>query len=151
MDLVDEGLCLRQRQGSAGAEELGLDAVESRLAVGPGIDRGVERGKFDGEDLRALIAGARVDPGLAGRCDVARLHGPQHLVGIGDETVDIDGSELLVLGRQRVELGLQLRVHPLAGLALAGGVRFGQQDARPRAFLGQRRREWEPRGRQGGR
>ena len=51
MVLVHQRRGLGQRQRLTGREELGFDAVESRLAVGPGIDRGVEGGEFDGEDL----------------------------------------------------------------------------------------------------
>ena len=149
MHLVDQGLGLGQGQRRARREQLRLDPVEAGLAVGPGIDGGIQRGEFDREDLRALIAGARIDPGLARAGGVARLHGGQHLVRIGHQAVDIRRGELLVGGRRLVELGLERGIHALARLAIASRVRFGQQDAGPRSALGMCRdgREKEASGR----
>ena len=126
MHLVDQGLGLGKRQWRPWREELRLDPVEARLAVRPGIDGGIQRGEFDREDLRALIAGACIDPGLARPRDVARLHGCQHFVGIRHQAVDIRRAELLVGGRRLVELGLQSWI--LARLAFAGRVQFSEQD-----------------------
>ena len=138
MDLVHQSQGFGEGQWRPRREQLRLDPVEARLAVGPGIDGGIQRGEFDCEDFRALIAGARIDPGLPRARGVARLHGCQHFVGIRHQAVDIRRAELLVGGRRLVELGLERGIHALARLAFAGRVRFGEQDAGLSGALGHR-------------
>ena len=67
VEMLDQRIGIALDIGPAGAEQLGLDGMETAVGVGPGIDQRIEfRNEAGGEHFRPLPAGAGREPGLLG-------------------------------------------------------------------------------------
>ncbi len=114
VQMLDQRVGVALDIGAAGAEQFGLDGMETTVGVGPGIDLRVEfRNKAGGEDFRTLPAGARREPGFLGARQIVRGDALAQIARARQRLADaLDHVRPIALGRVVERRGIAARAHP---------------------------------------